>query len=472
MRRHLASAAVVLSLLALSAQLPAQEPAKSSGLVLKLSTKSAEARAAFYAGVDAAENILLPAAATQLKRALELDPKLAAARAYYGTYAPGLTAEQRSQELQLAAADAMSASLGELLLVLALRAPAGTERRSLLKAAAEAVPDDPHVLYLHATALADPRERARGLEEINRRFPEFAPAYNQLAYARARELADIKAGLTTVQRYLKLVPQNPNAHDSYGELLAWAGRLDEAAQHYQEALSLDAKYSAGHTGLAEIATLQANSAQARAHYEHAIPLAATPQARLNLRQSAAVAFIPSGNIKGALSELRAIAAEAESNGYTAVAAQAHRNLAVVEASLGNRTLVDSHVRKAETLGGANNNGQHALAAVAYAVAGDVAGARPHAKAFREAAAASSSQTFKRQAQGVTAIVEAAAGNADAAQTAAESAGVYNAYGLLLLAETLKKQGKQDAARDLAALVLANTELDILSIIARRRAKRI
>jgi hypothetical protein len=416
--------------------------------------------------------VLFPAAATHLKRALELDPKLGVARAFYATYAPGLSADQRSQELQQAAADAMNATLGELLLVLALRAPAGPERRSLLKAAVEAVPDDPHVLYLHAANHADPRDRARAFEELNRRFPDFAPAYNLLAYLKAREMADVNGGLTTVQRYVQLVPTIPNSHDSFAELLAWAGRLDEAAQHYQEAMALDATYSAAHTGLAEVALLRGKGAEARTHYQHAMPLAATPQARLNLRQSAAITYIPEGNPKAALNELRTIATEADANGFTAVAAQAHRNLALIEAALGNKSLVDAHVRRAETLGTANNNTQHAFAAAAYAIAGDVAGARPHAKAFSDAAAAGSSFTFKRQAKGITAIVEAAAGNLEAAQSATGEAGVYQSFGTLLVAEALKKQGKTQEARALAAQVLANTEVDVLSVIARQRAKKI
>ena len=470
MRRTLASAA--FTLFTLATILPAQDPAKSSGITMKVSTRSAEAHAAFYAGVDAAENVLFPAAATHLKRALELDPELAVARAYYATYAPGLSAAQRSEALQEAAADAMNASVGELLLVLGLRAPAGAERRALLKAAAEAVPDDPHVLYLHTASLTDPRDRLAGFETINRRFPEFAPAYNLLAYLKARDYADVNAGLGVVQRYLQLVPKSPNSHDSYAELLAWAGRLDEATQHYQEALALDASYSAGHTGLAEVALLQGKGAEARAHYAHAMPLTATPQARLNLRQSAAITFIADGNSRATLTELRTIAAEAESNGYTAVAAQAHRNLALIEAALGNKTLVDAHVRKAETMGGANTNAQHALAAVAYALAGDVAGAKPHAKALADAAAASNSLTFKRQAQSVTAIVAAAAGDLEAAETAIAEAGVYRSLPLVLLAETLKKQGKKDEARALAAQVLANTEVDAYSVIARQRARKI
>lgn len=473
MRMTLASAAGVLSPLLLAALLPAQQPVKSSGRgALQLTTRSAAAQAAFYAGVDAAENVQLPAAAAHLKRALKLDPKLAVARAYYGAYAPGLNATQRSEEMERAAADAMNASLGELMLALALRAPAGAERRALLKAAVEAVPDDPHVLYLHASNHADPRDRIRGFEELNRRFPDFAPAYNLLAHAKAREMGDVDAGLIIVRRYVQLASRNPNAHNSYAELLTWAGRFDDAAGQYRQTLALDPAYAAAHTGLAEVAQLKANGADARIHYQQAMRGAATAQARLNLRQAAAITFITDGNHQAAVTALRTIAAEAEAAGYPAVAAQAHRNLALIEAALGNKSLVHAHLRKAGGLSNGNPSAHQLFAAAAYAIAGDIAGARPRLKAFTDGAAASPSLSARRQAQGLTAIVEAAAGNPDAAQSALKGAGVHGAFGTLLVAETLKKEGKTEAARALAAAVAANTELDLLSVLARQRAKKI
>lgn len=471
MRRHLASAAP-LSLLLLATALPAQAPMKGSGAALKLSTSSTEAQAAFYAGVDAAENVHFAAAATHLKRALELDPKLALARAYYAVFAPALTADQRRQEAQQAAVDAMNASVGELLLVLALRAPAGPERRSLLKAALDAVPDDPHVIYQHASNVPDPAERARSFENLTTRFPEFAPAYNLLAYTQARELRDSNAGLTSAQRYMSLAPQDPNPHDTYAELLQWAGRLDEAAQHYQQALALDATYSAGHTGLAEVALLKRNGAEARQHYQNALPMAATPQARLNLQAAMAVSLVVDGKVKPALTELTTIATDAESQGYAALAAQSHRTIALIEAAAGNRTKVDAHIRKAESLSKATANPQRGMIAAAYAVAGDVPGARPYAKEFDEAAEAGSSLVGKRQASALQALLHAASGDLSAATTAADAGGIHSAFARVLIAEAMKREGKRAEARAVAAEVLANTETDLLSVLARLRAAKI
>jgi tetratricopeptide (TPR) repeat protein len=393
------------------------------------------------------------------------------ARAYYGVYAPGLTVEQRARETQQAAADAMDASVGELLLVLALRAPPGPERRSLLKSAAEAVPDDPHVLYLHAASLPSLNERVRAYETMNRRFPDFAPAYNSLAYARARDLGDVAGGLSAAQQYVQLASKNPNSHDTFAELLQWAGRFDESTEHYQQALDFDAGFWAAHSGLAEVALLQGNAPAARAHYGRAIQ-AAPPQARLNLELTVATTFIADGDIKTARSQLLTFANSAEGSGNPALAAQAHRNLAVMEAALGNRTLVDSHLRKANMLTTGAPNLQRVFAAAAYALAGDLIGARPFATAFTEAATASGSPLFRRQAQGLDAVLQITAGNDAEAASAAAAAGVYGALAKALLAETLKKQGKLADARALAAEVMATHQVDIFTVIAKQRARKI
>jgi hypothetical protein len=91
------------------------------------------------AGLDDVENIHFDRAGQQLQRALELDPKFGLARVIHGIFAPGLSAQQRTQEIDRGVADAASASTGELMLALAYRAGDANrpeERTLLLDAAA------------------------------------------------------------------------------------------------------------------------------------------------------------------------------------------------------------------------------------------------------------------------------------------------------------------------------------------------
>jgi tetratricopeptide (TPR) repeat protein len=471
MRTRVLTTAVVLLLSSTAAPTYAQQVPKSSGAVLRVSTKSAEARAAFYSGVEAAENQLPKQAEMYLARALELDPGLGIARAYYAAFAPTLTSEQRQSELQHAAADAMDASVGELLMVLALRAPPGDERRSLLKAAVEAAPDDAHVLYQFAVNTRDAIERIRLVESLTRRHPDFAPAYNLLAYGKARELGDLNAGLTLVQRYVQLTPDNPNAHDSYAEILQLSGRLADARQHYLMAIALNPAFAAAHSGLAEIAVLEGKAAEARRYYQIALRLTAGAQQKLLVRRAAAATYIVDGDVKSALAELGEVANESE-NIFREVAAQAHRNMAIIEATLGTKTLVDAHIRKAEALSNPNNILQRGYAAAAYALAGDLTAARPLATAVTATVNSGSSPMLKRQTAALNEIVLYASGETEAARAAGSaSSGSFGAMGKVLLAEALAHAGRNVEARAIAQEVRNYYETDLVTIIARRRALR-
>lgn len=439
---------------------------------LRLSTRSQEAQAEFRAGLDAIENLLIAEGSTRMQRAIAADPKFALARAFHAAYAVNLSADARSAELQQAAADAMNATLGELLVVLSLRVPAGAERRSTLKAAVDAVPDDRHVLYLHALHLESPHDRVRSFEALNRRFPDFAPAYRELGYVRLRELADLPAALLNMQRYLKLQPQNPNAYHATAGVLQRAGRFDEAVEHYQQALDLDLRFVPAFQGLAEVALLQGRTAEARKHFEDAIAQQRAPAPRLGLREAHALTYVTDGNVRTAMTELARVANDAENTGYQATAARIHRTLAVLEAAFGNKSLVDSRLRKAESLSSANAIEQRLFAAASYALAGDRIGARPHVSALTESAARSTSLAWKRHVQSVHAIVEASAGNVEAAITAANAAGSFGGLGKALAAENLKRAGKHAEAKALANEVLATTDVDVMAAIARQRAKRI
>jgi hypothetical protein len=439
---------------------------------LKISTKSAEARSAFYSGIDAVENLLPHQAELHLARALALEPALGIARAYLAAFAQSLTAEQRRQELQRAAADAMDASVGELLVVLALRAPAGEERRALLQAAVDAVPDDPHVLYQFAVNTADMTDRIRQLESLTRRFPTFAPAYNLLAYAKAREQDDRAAGLAFTQRYLELTPDNPNAHDSHAEMLQWSGRLGEASQHYLMASTLDPSFSAAHSGLAEIALLQGDAAKARQHYHEAMRRSVGAQQRLGIRQSIAATYIVEGKVKSALTSLQSIASEAETQGMRAVAAQAYRHMAVIEAALGTKTNVHPLIAKADSLSTANNILQRGFAAAAYALAGDLAAARPLAASVIAIANGANSAQLKRQAVALNEIVQYSSGQTEAARGLVMSSGSYGAMGRLLLAEAYARQGRRNEARAIAGEVKGYYQTDLFTLIARTRARKL
>lgn len=472
-RRYPAVAALALVALASAIPLSAQNPAMGGG-TLSVTTGSSEARSAFWAGLDDIEHIYAPRGAQQLQRALSLDPRLGIARVAYGVFAPGLTDEQRDQEINRGVADAANASTGEMMLALAWRARGPQrlqERNLLLRSTAELLPGDRHLAYYVANTEPNVGERVRKLEEVTRRFPDYAPPFNQVAYARWT-LGDAAGALAAAEQQVKIAPNVPNPHDSYAEILQFSGRLDEATQHYRRAMGLDADYIAAHTGLAEIAMLKGDGATARTHYGHAIQKDPVPQNKLGYRQAIAVTYVNEGNLKAALDEFAAVATEAESNNYTAAAAAAHRNLALVEAALGDKATPHGHLAKAAELGG-DVPAQQAFAAVTHALLGHMNPARAAAGKYAEGAAdPNAAPALVRNVHSVKGVLAAAEGDATTALEESRQAAQAGALAKAMAAEALKKGGRTAEAQALRAEVMAIPQIDLFTVIAKQRATKI
>jgi tetratricopeptide (TPR) repeat protein len=87
--------------------------------------------------------------------------------------------------------------------------------------------------------------RQQVLEEIIRLDPFYAPAYNELAYSAARA-GDTVAADTLSLRYLELEPDQPNPHDSRGEILEMLGRPDEGLEAFRQAIAVDPGFVVGY----------------------------------------------------------------------------------------------------------------------------------------------------------------------------------------------------------------------------------
>ena len=81
---------------------------------------------------------------------------------------------------------------------------------------------------------------------IDKNFPA---ALNDLAYVEARNRKFDKA-FAAMDRYVALLPNEPNPQDSYGELLRMAG-ISKAPQHYRAALKIDPDFVTSQVGLGD-----------------------------------------------------------------------------------------------------------------------------------------------------------------------------------------------------------------------------
>ena len=151
----------------------------------------------------------------------------------------------------------------------------------------EMYPKDKHLLYLAGNWLMgeNGNEQAERIMEkalaIDKNFPA---ALNDLAYVYARNRQFDKA-FAAMDRYVALLPKEPNPQDSYGELLRMAGNFEGSLQHYRAALKIDPDFVTSQVGLGDTYALMGNQEQARIEYDKAIRFAHTEADRLDLQHA-------------------------------------------------------------------------------------------------------------------------------------------------------------------------------------------
>jgi tetratricopeptide (TPR) repeat protein len=161
--------------------------------------------------------------------------------------------------------------------------------------------------------------------------------------------------MKAVRKYVELVPDHPNPYDSYGELLQWDGRFEDAATQYRNAVQRDQAFNAAYFGLAEIARLTGRTSDIPGLIEQGIQYAPTTQARINARRALANHYLMQGKRNAAMTELATVAEEAAANDIDWLTTLAHQQLALAAAMSG-------RCRHAPPGGRRRGGGRHAGAA--------------------------------------------------------------------------------------------------------------
>jgi tetratricopeptide (TPR) repeat protein len=197
----------------------------------------------------------------------------------------------------------------------------------------EMYPRDKHLLYLAGNwlMLEDGNEQAQRIMEkalsIDKNFPA---ALNDLAYLYARNRQFDKA-FTAMDRYVALLPKEPNPQDSYGELKRMAGDFQSSLVHYRAALKIDPDFDTSQVGLGDTYALMGNQDQARIEYDKAIRFSHTEADRLTYSMQKAMTFVRDGNYAEADKEFQEIAETAHAKDQDLQEAQAFRHLAEYQA---------------------------------------------------------------------------------------------------------------------------------------------
>lgn len=473
MKRVVVLSAAIGAVLALGASQGFSQVQQSASGKLEVTAKSSEARAAFADAWFNWANVNATRADSLSKAALELDPEFGLARAVGAAVAPGLNQGQREVELNRAVADAARGSTNELLVAALIRAIVLTrnaEAAALSDAASALMPNDADVAFLRAVRNGFGVATTEDLIGVTRKFPEYAAAYNLIAYRRYAE-GNPSAALLMAETYMKLAPNHPNSHDTYAEILQFNGRLPEAMQHYQRALEIDPGYNAGEAGLAEVHMLMGHPAVARDAYAKAASHARTPTTRLNSLASGAAIYVLEGKHKDAVRELGVIAATAEREQLPLLAAGYHRWAALIEASFGDPKMVAPHLAKAAELGGTPVPAtQHRFTALALALSGQIDSARVAASQYDRALATGTAaqRATVREVYGVLAVAQR---DLVRAKTELDQAGAAP-FGKAILAQALKKAGSKDDAQAIKTAIQSSGTATAFDVLARAKVAKL
>jgi tetratricopeptide (TPR) repeat protein len=159
--------------------------------------------------------------------------------------------------------------------------------------------------------------------------PNYATCYNQLGYIYSR-LGDIDKALEFTAKYVELLPDQPNPHDSYGEMLRFAGRYDEALQQYRLALKVDPTFYISQKELGETYSLMGDEEQARKEYEKAIQQAPSYGIQAEYLQKLALTYVREKKFADADRAYWDAAAKAHAMKQWIWEARAHRVMAMYE----------------------------------------------------------------------------------------------------------------------------------------------
>ena len=320
--------------LSLASPLLAHHLKQGESKTLPITTSSARARELYYRGMQDYENLYLERCNEDWREAVKEDPNLAVAWAWiaFNSGNPQEISAARAKAKELAP----RLTPGEQLMIAWIsKVQEGdyiggiTAMNDML----EMYPHDKHLLYLAGNWLMGENgsEQAQRMMEkalaIDKNFPA---ALNDLAYVYARNRQFDKA-LAAMDRYVAMLPNEPNPHDSYGELLRMAGNFEGSLLHYRAALKIDPDFVTSQLGLGDTYALMGNQEQARVEYDKAIRFAHTESDRFLYGMQKAMTYVREGNYAEADKQFQEIAETAHAKEHDLQEAQALRHMAEYQA---------------------------------------------------------------------------------------------------------------------------------------------
>src|SRR3954462_6657010 len=305
------TAAILVVTACAGAPIAAQAPASAR---IPITTASEEARKLYINGRALLERLRATDGRRMFEQAVAKDPNFALA--YVGLANTSGTNREFVEATTKAAAMADKVSEGERHQILALEAamrgdPAANVMH--LKELVRLFPNDERAHTLLGVLYFGRQDYQNAIAEFEKATsinPKFSPPYNQLGYA-YRFLERFSDAETAFKKYTDLIPDDPNPHDSYAELLMKTGRFDESIKEYEKALAIDPNFVSSYVGIGNDYLAMGKTDQARAAFARISSRARNTGERRLVRFWTAASYVHDGATDRAIEELKAGSALAE-----------------------------------------------------------------------------------------------------------------------------------------------------------------
>ena len=106
------------------------------------------------------------------------------------------------------------------------------------------------------------------------------------------------------QKYIELIPNDPNPYDSYAELLMKEGKYDQSIENYQKALTYNPHFVSSMLGIAADEMYKGNYDSSRAEIQKLYESARNNGEKRAANFAMAVTYIDEGNLDMALNEIQ------------------------------------------------------------------------------------------------------------------------------------------------------------------------
>jgi tetratricopeptide (TPR) repeat protein len=300
---------------------------------LEITTKSPQARAYFESGLAKWQTLYSEEGLANWRKAVKADPDFALAHIFLANFSTD-PAEQ-IQERERALSTRKFAGPEEQLIVDWISNANEAHWIPAIQAMNEALDryhDHKQLFWMAGMWLTGQQQwgrAARFYEHAIQLDPEFADAWNSVAYCYARTRQFDKA-FVAMKRYTELLPNEPNPQDSFAEISRMAGRFDDALAHYHASLKIDPNFVMSQIGIGDTYALMGDEARARKEYDVAMPKAPNKILASQWSLQMAITWVREGDYLHADQAFRALAAYAHRDGLGNIEAEAYRSMALYQ----------------------------------------------------------------------------------------------------------------------------------------------